>query len=493
MSPKSSCEFDFVIVGAGSAGCVLASRLATRGTVLLVEAGGDTRHPHMVRPAEYLKRFATADDWNFVSERQSQLAGRVLRLPRGRGLGGSTRINASIWMEPTADCLAALEAEGGGRWSSETMRVALAAVTERVAPEPARWLSPAADRFLEAAREAGFAPIVHARMNTRGRRVTAADAWLADPPSRLARKTNARVRSILLRDNRAVGIVVDTSQGVEMIHANRDVILCSGASQTAGLLMHSGIGPAEVLRKAGVECQLDSPGVGQGLQDHLIMPVIFDLPTGAGFPAAWSARDLTRWQAIGRGPVASNLAECGLFSGDAADRLQFHMTPTDYLRHPAATAPPAMTIGVTVSRPRSRGRIWIESADPQQPPQIDPAYLSDPHDMELLQEGIAIARRIAASEPLGSWIGAERMPGASKQTPDALARSVQRFSQTLYHLAGSCRMGRDEDAVVDPELRVRGMAGLRILDASILSGVPVANPNPLVMAMAWAGSEWIGE
>lgn len=489
MPRKSSHEFDFVIVGAGSAGCVLASRLAARGTVLLVEAGGDTRHPHLVRPADYLKRFATADDWDFASERQPQLAGRVLRVPRGRGLGGSTRINASIWMEPTAACLTHLAAQGGRHWSADSMQRALAAVTERVAPELPRWLSPAADHFLKAAEEAGFAPLVHARMNARGRRVTAADAFLADAPATLVRKPNTRVRSLVFRDDRAVGIVAESPEGLETFHGQQDVILCSGAAQTASLLMRSGIGPAEVLRAAGVECRVDSPGVGQGLQDHLIMPVVFDVPASSRFPSAWSPRDLARWQSIGRGPAASNLAECGLIVGEAEDRLQFHVTPTDYLRYPAATAPAAMTIGVTVSQPRSRGRIWIDSPEPQQPPRIDPAYLSESRDMELLQEGVAVARRIAASEPLRSWVGAEWMPGAGKPAGEALARSVQRFSQTLYHLAGSCRMGTDEAAVVDPELRVRGVSGLRVLDASILDRVPVANPNPMVMAMAWAGAE----
>lgn len=489
MAKRSAREFDFIVVGAGSAGCVMARRLADQATVLLVEAGAAARHPHIDRPADYVKRFASEDDWGFATTRQPHLAGRAVRLPRGRGPGGSTRINASIWMEPALRCLQTLQADGGAPWSVDKLQQAVAAVAFQVRPETPRWLSNASQQFLAAATQAGFAPIVHARMNRRGRRRTAADVWLADAPQSLTQMTSLNVRRVELRDGRARGIVVDGRKGVEVLAARRAVILCCGAIQSPVLLWRSGVGPRADLQRLGIDCVVDSPGVGQGLQDHLIMPVIFGVPSDAAFPAAWSPRQLARWQSTGTGPIASNLAECGLFAGEASAPIQIHVTPTDYLRHPTSTASAAMTIGVTLSRPRSRGRVWIESAEPSAPPQIDPGYLSDHRDAEALVGAVRLARGIARAEPLRSWIIDERTPGARQATEEGLLRSVRRLSQTLYHLAGSCRMGSGADAVVDPEMRVIGVDGLRIVDASILPGVPQANPNALVMATAWIGAE----
>lgn len=491
MSKRPVREFDFIVVGAGSAGCVMARRLADYGTVLVVEAGGSARHPHIDRPADYVKRFETADDWNFATTRQPHLAGRVVRLPRGRGPGGSTRINASIWMEPALGCLQALEADGGPEWSVENLQRALAAVTARVRPETPRWLSDASQRFLAAATEAGYTPTVHTRMNRRGRRHTAADAWLADSPATLTQMTSLCVRRIELRDGQATGIVAGGDPCDEAFVARREVILCCGAVQSPALLWRSGIGPREDLRRAGIDCLIDSRGVGRGLQDHLIMPVIFDVPADAAFPAAWSPRHLARWQSTGTGPIASNLAECGLFAGEGSRKVQVHVTPTDYLRHPSATAAAAITIGVTLSHPRSRGRVWIESPDPSVPPQVDPCYLSDEGDAERMVGAVQLARDLARTEPLRSWIIGERTPGMGKTTDDSLLRSVRRLSQTLYHLVGTCRMGTDADAVVDPQMRVVGVGGLRVVDASILARVPQANPNALVMAVAWAGADHV--
>lgn len=489
MDKRRSKEFDYIIVGAGSAGCVMASRLAEQATVLLVEAGAGARHPHVDRPADYVKRFATEDDWNFATTRQPHLAGRVVRLPRGRGPGGSTRINASIWIEPALGCLQALEACGGGQWSVGNLQRAVVAVTARVRPEAPRWLSHASRQFLAAATQAGYAPMVHSRMNRRGRRRTAADAWLVDAPQSLTQMISRRARQIEIRDGRATGLVVDSEQGVETFAARRALILCCGAVQTPMLLWRSGIGPREELRRLGIDCVVDSPGVGQGLQDHLIMPVIFDVPHGAAFPTAWSPRQLATWQSTGTGPIASNLAECGLFAGEASAPVQIHVTPTDYLRHPGSTAAAAMTVGVTLSRPRSRGRVWIESPDASAPPQIDPGYLSAPGEAEQMVSAVQLARSIVRTEPLRSWILGERTPGEGRASDEGLLRSVRRFSQTLYHLAGTCRMGCGADAVIDSQMRVIGVDGLRVVDASILPGVPQANPNALVMAVAWLGAE----
>ena len=241
------------------------------------------------------------------------------------------------------------------------------------------------------------------------------------------------------------------------------------------------------------------------LADHLAMPVIFSTPNRPAFPSDWSMQQIAQWDYLGRGPVSSNLAEAGgffdlpLLNGsstlgdshtvDATNRqthsIQLHVTPTHYLRYPGAGAPSAMTIAVTGSQPGSRGTVRLRSADPFEPPEIDPGYLTDPDDIQALIAGVELARKIAATDPLASLIGKELLPGKRRSTPGAVEKSIRRYAMTLYHPVGTCPMGTDPDtSVVDPNLRVHGVDGLLIADASVFPTIPKANPAAMVMMVA---------
>ncbi|MCG8650794.1 MAG: GMC oxidoreductase, partial [Pirellulales bacterium] len=222
--------------------------------------------------------------------------------------------------------------------------------------------------------------------------------------------------------------------------------------------------------------------VGAQLQDHLIMPIIFRLRDRDRFPLVPTVRDIARWQMLGGGPIASNLAECGGLFGDG--KFQIHVTPTHYLTHPQPDSAAAMTIGINLTCPDSRGRLWIQSADPYQPPLIEPNYLSASSDRRAMIDGVGLCRKIADREPLAGWIGEELLPGSKRQQPASIAKSLARYAQTLYHPVSTCRMGPDDEAVVDPEFQVRGTRGLWVCDASILPQLTVGNPNATVMTVA---------
>ncbi len=472
---------DIIIIGAGSAGCTLAHLLSDQHgfSVTLIEpATIETPQTFLApeidrtRPARWLKLLAGPNDWDYATVASKSLAGRALNCPRGRGMGGSSRINAMIWFPPTHDDFKRFSAAAAdARWSTESLRSAYQSAERLVQPEPARWISEPAQRFLRAASPLGHA-MAYPRMNRDGRRWTPAALLLNSPGVQTIRATVDRIR---FRDNRAIG--VELADGTQ-ISASKQVILSAGSIASPTILMRSGIGPRDGLRDAGVKAWLDAPDVGQHLQDHLVMPVIFSIDAGTRFDLNVSPRDLARFDVLGQGPLTSNIAEAGgLFANDA---IQIHVTPTHYLRFPQPNAASAMTIAVNATQPTSRGHVAIRSRNASDPPQIDPNYLADREDVETTIAGVKLARAIAMQLPLQNWIGPELLPGSKRTSDEGIAKSISRYAQTLYHPVGTCGLGR----VVDANLSVIGTERLSVVDASVFPEVTVGNPNAMVMTLA---------
>ncbi|MFG0261709.1 MAG: GMC family oxidoreductase, partial [Novipirellula sp. JB048] len=287
-----------------------------------------------------------------------------------------------------------------------------------------------------------------------------------------ARRT---VDRILFRNERAIGVqLVDGLQ----LFASKQVILCAGSIATPAILMRSGIGPRDRLRDAGGQAWLDAPGVGQNLQDHLVMPVIFATAASSRFDLNVTPGELARFDYLGRGPLSSNIAEAGgLFNHD---EIQIHVTPTHYLRFPHPEAASAMTIAVNATKPRSRGEVTIGSLQASDPPQIDPNYLADPRDLETTLAGVELARSIARESPLRDWLGAELLPGSKRASDRAIGKAIARYAQTLYHPVGTCGLGE----VVDANLAVIGTERLSVVDASVFPELTRGNPNAMVLTLA---------
>lgn len=502
-----TAECDFLVIGAGSAGCLVARTLDLHGyKVRLVEAGPPT--PPLRRPVDYLQTFGTEQDWRFRTVPQPGLAGRRLDQPRGRGPGGSTRINAMIWYPPRDADLQRLHRAGGDDWSPNRLAASLTAVTQAVSPQPPRWLSETARRFLSrSTAEAVDPPHAFARMADRQGRLTAADL-LADRPTieTIAAHVDrvlfgddplAKPHSIDLSPTRAVGVLVHPHSADATceerkslpLFARHGVILCGGSFASPSILLRSGIGAPDAIAAHGLKPRIAINAVGQNLVDHLLMPITFATSGRDRFPTPLSTADLARWQIAATGPAASNLAEAGaiysLNSASSSGReFQVHVTPTHYLLYPDRRAPAAMTVGINLCQPRSRGAVDLAAADPFTPPLIDPGYLTETTDLDDLVAAVIQVRQLVAAGSLATGGGAELIPGGTKTTVAAIAKAVRRFSQTLYHPCGTCRIGVDADSVVDPDCRVRGTESLHVIDASVLPEVPTVNPNATVMMIA---------
>jgi choline dehydrogenase len=475
------------VIGAGSAGCIVARVLAERGfRVTMIEAG--QARPVTDSPANYLRAFGTAEDWAYQTVPQAHLASRRIRWPRGRGPGGSTRINATIWYPPTENDLLEISVAGGLGWAPEALQTSLAEVSRWVSPESPRWVSEATRRFVDAARGMGLSAKAFDRMTKSGRRRTAFEVLREGDRDGLVKLVPGHVSRIGFENKTAKEVsVVDPQTGeADTIRAKRAVIICSGTLGSADILIRSGIGRTQMLIDAGIEVTHESNEVGENLCDHLIMPIIFSIPDHHRFASTPTVRDMARFQIAGTGPLASNLAESGLVHETDTTGFQLHVTPTHYLLHPDDRAPAAMTLGVNLCKPQSRGCLrWKRNeAQSELELEIDPAYLSHPSDVERFLEAIEFTRSIAREAPLANFVSEESLPGTKRSGDEVTLRSIARFAQTLYHPTSTCRMGQDDTSVVDEHLAVRGVKGLYIIDASVLPTVPSVNPNALVMTVA---------
>ncbi|WP_211284173.1 GMC family oxidoreductase [Oceanimonas doudoroffii] len=514
-------EFDYIVVGAGSAGCVLANRLSEDPAirVLLLEAGGRDWNPWIHVPVGYFKTMHNpATDWCYVTDPDQGIDGRQLQWPRGKVLGGSSSLNGLLYIRGQHQDYDDWAALGNDGWSFDEVlpyfkksecqsrgENAYHGVDGPLKVSDLRLRREIAERFIEAAQQTGipanpdcngerqegvgyFQQTAH-----KGLRCSSAKAFLRPALKRpnLTLLTHAHTRRILLEGKQATGIEFEHKGERLLARATREVVLSAGAIGSPQILQCSGIGDPEHLASVGVDCRHTLPGVGENLQDHLQIRLVFKTrcrtlndevnnplkKMGVGMQYALSRT----------GPLTLAASQVYVFtqSRDELDRpdIQFHMQPLSADKPGEGVHPfSAFTASVCQLRPHSRGRIRIRSADPHQYPSIQPNYLSTEEDCRVAVDAIKVARRIAEADALRPVITDEHVPGRQYQSDDELLEAARRFSQTIYHPTSTCKMGQDDMAVVDHRLRVHGIEGLRVADASIMPLIVSGNTNaPSIM------------
>jgi choline dehydrogenase len=328
----------------------------------------------------------------------------------------------------------------------------------------------------------GAEAMLYQRMNRSGRRWLPSE-WLPTDNERLM-IVRGTVDQVIWKDDAATGVRVIGGDGAFDLHANRGVVLTAGTIATPAILMRSGLGKRDELGQIGVNARRDIVTLGDHLQDHLIMPVIFETTRSSErVEPQPSMRDLTRWEVMGAGPVSSNLAECGGLFEDRS--IQIHVTPTHYLTYPTQGNVAAMTIGVNVTQPRSLGHLRLVSSQADVPPELSPNYLSRRIDLERTIQAIHLARHLAEQPPLRQVIRRELLPGPKRSSVVELTRAISRYAQTLYHPVGTCRLG----SVVDHQFAIPGTERLWVVDASIFPQVTVGNPNASILMLAWFAAD----
>lgn len=500
--------FDYVIVGAGSAGCVLAARLSQDPAceVAMLEAGGEDKSPALRQPNQWPLLWDRAEGWGYTTTMQSGYNQRSIPCPRGKVLGGSSAINTMIYIRGDSRDYDHWREMGNAGWgwqdvmpyflkSEDQQRGASAlhgvggplSVSDQISPNR---LSQA---FVDAAVACGHrrnpdfngassegAGMYQVTMR-HGERCSTATAFLKPARGRrnLHIMTNARTLRVVMEGDRATGVDYFDGTQVVRIHATREVILSAGAIDSPKLLMLSGIGDAAQLESHGLAVRHALPGVGANLCDH----------PGSGLVLALQEMD----QAL----ATSILAEGGLFmksatlnDGFAAD-IQFFAVPFMPLQAGAQGKAQVMSIVVQACRPKSRGRITLRSADPLDSPVIDPRYMTHPDDLALQIEGLRVARSIAAQEPMKSFIATERAPGHRAVDAAALEQHIRATSSCIWHPVGTCRMGHGDDAVVDAQLRVHGIRSLRVVDASVMPQIISGNTNAPTIMIAEKAADMI--
>lgn len=513
--------YDVAVVGAGSAGCVLANRLSADPSrrVMLIEAGGSDRSPlvHLPFGLAVIARQKRIN-WNYTTEPQRHLGNRRLYWPRGKLLGGSSSVNAMCYVRGHPSDYDGWGMDGW-RWDDVLPEFVAQQRNARgpsahygadgeLSVEDIREPNPLSCRFVETAdalqmqRRSDFNAGTQEGLGLyqvtqrRGLRHSAAAAFLRpalDRPN-LRVMTNAPVRRIAFSGTRAVGVVVRDGERDETVEA-REVVLAGGAIGSPQLLMLSGVGPDDHLMERGIGVVADRPSVGANLSDHLDVIALARERGRLSYavdPRASASAARAMWAFARRrtGMIASNIAEAGGFArsrhaGDGPPDVQFHFLPALLRDHGRRTAwGYGMSLHACALRPRSRGTIRLRSSDPDDAPLIDPDYLSDGRDMDVMEDALAHARRILASPPLSDHVRHEIEPGTDIQGPDATRAWIAGHAETIYHPMGTCRMGDDKDSVVDPEGRVRGVTGLRVADASVIPRPLGGNTNAPTMMIA---------
>jgi choline dehydrogenase len=532
MNESATAKFDYVIVGAGTAGCAVAGRLAEDpGTrVCLIEAGGSDQHLVIRTPALVAAAIGTRSlNWRFETVAQSHLNGRRIPQPRGRVVGGSGSINGMVYSRGNPRDYADWVAAGATGWSyAEVLPYFLRSENNQDLPVsryhahggPMNVMRPRRPNqlnsdFISATHSLGFprtddfTAITNEGVGFRqgtirgGQRETTARAFLRPALARgnVTLYTDALVLRIIVEQGRAVGVVYERAGQQQEVRAGREVILSAGSIQTPQILLLSGIGPAAQLQASGIQPLFDLPGVGRNLHDHLACPVLMRTTNSTSYGI--SARALPRgiWNVcqylLGRsGPFASNVFESVGFlkTLPALDRpdVQFVFQPA---ARPRPTFPLPIGHGYAISPvslyPQSRGTVTLASPDPHVAPAIDPALLSVAQDIEPLVRAIRLARRILAAPHFAHYHATEVAPGVAVQTDAEIAEFIRASSYTVHHQVGTCRMGEHPEAVVDSQLRLHGVDGLRVVDASVMPRIIGGNTNAVVVMIAEKAADLI--
>lgn len=518
-------EVDYIVVGGGSAGCVLANRLSEdgRSKVLLLEAGGSDRRFRIQVPIGYGMSFYDPDvNWMFRTEPDPELGDRSGYWPRGKVLGGSGSINAMVHIRGHRRDFDDWAADGSGGWSSDEVwpyfeRAERMITGNDVAAEA----HPLCASFLDAGREAGYSfnadfnsgdpeGVGIYRIATRGGlRLSSARAYLRPSMRRpnLGVETQALATRIEFDGRRACGIEYLKGGVSHSVRARREVLLSAGSIGSPKLLQLSGIGPAHALKAHGIDVVHDVPGVGRNLQDHLCIDHLYRarVPTLNQQFGTWSGKfkAALRYAFSLSGPLALSVNQGGGFvrSRDGLDRpnIQLYFSPLSYTRTLPGKRPlmrpdpfPGFLLSAQPCRPTSRGHLEIASSDPAVPPSIFPNSLSTEHDRAEMVEGAQLLRRLAGMPSLRAVIETEMQPGPEIRSDEEHLADIRRRSSTVFHPVGTCRMGQDPRSdVVDTELRVKGIAGLRVIDASIFPSVTSGNTNAPTIMVAEKGADLV--
>lgn len=517
--------FEYVIVGAGSAGCVLANRLSAAGaSVLLLEAGEPDDEREIDIPAAFSELFRTDVDWEYYTEPQSKLNDRELYWPRGKVLGGSSSINAMIYMRGHPDDYDDWASFGNEGWGYDDLMPYFKRAQNQERGESAhhgtggpltvtelRSPNELSRTFVEAGEAIGLPHNDDFNDGTQegvglyqvtqqgGSRLSAASAYLKPvlDRSNLDVETGAHVTRVRFDGTKAVGVdYVQNGNRVE-IDAGEEVLLCGGTINSPQLLMLSGVGPTDHLAEHDIDVVVDRPGVGRNLQDHLNTGVVYDSTKPITLDDADSIWNLIKYLVRKRGPLTSNVAEAGGFAKTTANLdvpdIQFHFGPAYFIRHGFGNPDEGhgFSVGALLLRPESRGRITLRSADPFDDPAIDPRYLSVEKDLDVLCEGVKISREIAQAEPFDEYRGDEILPEGDIEDDDDVVDHIRETAETLYHPVGTCAMGTDDMSVVDDRLRVHGTEGLRVVDASVMPTLVGGNTNAPTITIAEKAADMI--
>jgi choline dehydrogenase len=528
----TDASFDYVIVGAGTAGCVLAGRLSEdpASRICLIEAGGSDRHPLVSTPSMVAAAIADKSlNWRFETVPQERLMGRRIPQPRGKVVGGSGSINGMVYSRGNPLDYRDWEAAGAAGWNYASVLPYFirtennqdlppsmyhghrGAVNVRRPARPNRLNSD----FIAATQSLGFPGTadfngadsegVGLRQGTirAGRRDSTARAFLR-PALRRGNVTlyaDALALRVIIENGRAAGVAYERAGRLHEVRARREVILSAGTLQTPQLLLLSGIGPAAELKAAGIEPILDLPGVGRNLHDHLACPVMMRSvdPTSYGISVRALPRGIVNifeYLMFHSGPFASNVFESVAFlkTTPGLDRpdVQFVFQPAT---RPKPNFPLPVGHGYAISPvglyPKSRGRIMLSGPDPRAPPLIDPKLLQVDEDIRPLIRAIKLSRRILATPNFARYRASEIAPGTSVQSDEEIAHFIRSTSYTVHHQVGTCRMGGGADAVVDPQLKLLGLSGLRVVDASVIPTIVGGNTNAVVVMIAERAADLI--